>query len=262
METAREHVGRSVGRRVLFIGSLNETVAEIRKTEMEGVKFEGTEVRVEPWALDIPSLEYHLFEHIATSRILEIAVRAEEEGFDAVIIGCFYDPGLREARELVSIPVVGVGEATMHLASILSSRFSVIVGRRKWISKMADNARLYGVDSKIASWRVLDLSVPEMADVERTKRGAIYEARKAVEMDLADAVILGCTALTGMGEEIQTAIGVPVLDPVIVGLKFAEMLADLWRKTKTSHGKKYDYEAPPTRTIYWPLRWQISTSRR
>lgn len=199
-------------------------------------------------------LEYEFYEHLAIHKIIEKTVNAEKEGFDGVVIGCFYDPGLREARELVEIPVVGVCEASLHVASMLSAgKYSVLVGRRKWIPKMADNAKIYGFDSKIASWRVLDLTVPEMKDVEKTQASIIREARGAVEEDRAECVVLGCTGMMGQAMRAQEELGVPVLDPVLMGVKVAEMRASLWKKYGISHSKIGGYEPPPAdelRPIY------------
>ena len=80
-----------------------------------------------------PHLEYHLYEHEALTPMLELMREAEDEGCGAGIIGCFYDGGLRELREGLRMPVVGMAEASMLLAVTLGHRFSIIVGRRKWI---------------------------------------------------------------------------------------------------------------------------------
>jgi len=193
-----------------------------------------------------PHLEYEFYEHLAIHKVIEKTVNAEKEGLDAVVIGCFYDPGLREARELVEIPVVGVCEASLHVASMLSAgKFSVLVGRRKWIPKMADNAKVYGFEDRIASWRVLDLTVPEMHDVGKTQAAILREARGAVEEDMAECVVLGCTGMAGQARKAQETLGVPVLDPVLMGLKVAELRAALWKRYGISHSKRGGYEAPP-----------------
>lgn len=228
--------------RILYIGGskqLKESFYELTKPEPSTI------VDLTPFKEGLPHLEYEFYEHVAVGDILEKVMKAETEGYDAAIIGCFYDPGLREARELVSIPIVGVCEASVHVASMLGHRFSVLVGRRKWIPKMRDNIRIYGVEPKIASWRVLNLTVPEMRDKEVTERAVLREATAAVEQDNAEAVVLGCTGMFGQARRAQEALGVPVLDPVITGLRVAEMLAVLYRKYGIGHSKKFGYEPPP-----------------
>jgi len=224
--------------KILFIGwfpSWSTDIAE-PETTLVGTGFDsGTN-----------HLEYEFYEHLAIHNVIEKTVNAEREGFDAVVIGCFYDPGLREARELVDIPVVGVCEASLHVASMLSAgKFSVLVGRRKWIPKMAGNASNYGFDNRIASWRVLDLTVPDMHDLEKTQAAILREARGAVEEDMAECVVLGCTGMAGQARRAQEEYGVPVLDPVLMGVKVAELSATLWKRYGVSHSKIGGYEAPP-----------------
>jgi allantoin racemase len=205
-----------------------------------------TTVETGSFGPELPHLEYQFYEHVAVHNLIERAVKAEEEGFDAIVLGCFYDPGLRELRELLKIPIVGVGEASLHLASMLSAdKFSVLVGRRKWIPKMSDNARSYGVGSRIASWRALGLTVLEMDDREKTYAAIIREAAAAVKKDQAEVIVLGCTGLVGQAKRAQDELGVPVLDPVLVGVKMAEFRADLWKQFGISHSKIGGYEMPP-----------------
>ena len=195
-------------------------------------------------------LEYHSYSAQIAQELLSKVKNAEDEGYNAAIIGCFYDPELMAAREVVKMPVVGVGEASMHLASLLGSKFSILIGRRKWLSRMENNAKAYGFESRIASWRILNLSVSEMADIEKTKAAAVRESEAAISEDGAEVIVLGCTGLSGIAKELQESLGIPVIDPVVAGLKFAELLADLREKTGISHSKIYAYENPQQRFEY------------
>ena len=191
-------------------------------------------------------LEYHYYEHIVMDETLQLVRKTEKEGYDAVVIGCFYDPGLREAREIVSIPVIAPAEACMHVAATLGHKFSIIVGRRKWIPKMESNVYLYGLERKLASFRDINFGVTKMAAEPEKMKEAIYEeAKKAVEEDGAEVIILGCTVESGFMKELVKRLKVPVLDAVVVSWKFAEMLADLYSKTDLTHSKIYGYEPPP-----------------
>src|SRR4029078_11788671 len=70
------------------------------------------------------------FPHLAslhTQFILDNALRAEAEGYDAFAVGSVQEPGLEEARSLVDIAVVGYGESAVHLACRLRNRFTVLV---------------------------------------------------------------------------------------------------------------------------------------
>ena len=224
--------------KILFIGGLKEWFKETAEPD--------TIVETARFNSGLPHLEYEFYEHIAIRKIIELSVGAEKDEFDGIVIGCFYDPGLREVRELVKIPVVGVCEASLHVASMLSAgKFSILVGRKKWIPKMADNARNYGFESRIASWRILGLTVPDMRDKEKTQTAILREARAAVEKDRAEVVCLGCTGMTGQARYAQEELGMPVLDPVLMGLKMAEFRGILWKRFGISHSKIGGYEALP-----------------
>ena len=134
----------------------------------------------------------------------------------------------------------------MLVACTLGHKFSILVGRRKWIPKMEDNAIMYGLRGRVASIRPLEIRVTEMlAEQEKLKASALREARAAVKEDGAEVIVLGCTAESGFADETSRALGVPVLDPVVTSWKFAEMQADMYSSLGVSHSKVYGYESPP-----------------
>ncbi len=226
-------------KKILFIGWWKDWSKEIAdpSTVLVGTGFDcGTN-----------NIEYEFYDHLAAHKVIEKAVTAEKNGFHAVVIGCFYDPGLQEAKELVQMPVIGVCEASLHVASMISAgKFSVLVGRRKWIPKLADNARHYGLESRIASWRTINLTVKEInMDRVKTEDRLIREARSAVEEDFAECIILGCTQMASYAKRIENELKVPVLNPVLIGVKVAELRATLWQRFNISQSKIGGYEAPP-----------------
>lgn len=191
-----------------------------------------------------PDLEYYEQDHAAISLMMDRVSAAVEDGdFDAAVVACFYDPGVRELREMLDVPVVGIGEASMHVASLLGHKFSIIVGRKKWIPKMSDNALLYGFERRIASWRPIDFTVERLhGDPAGAFEAIAREAEAAVRDDLAEAIILGCAAMENAARRLSERIGVPVIDPVAAGFKVAEMLGDLRARTGLTISKVYDYE--------------------
>ena len=184
-------------------------------------------------------LEYHLYEHIAIDMILE-KLSELEKSYDSIVVACFYDPGSRELRELVDVPVVFPAEACMHVAAMLGHKFSVIVAKRKCFPRMLDNARLYGLESKLASMRALDMSVVELrTKPETVRQRLVHECKTAIEEDFAEVIILGCTSIEGISQDLQEQLGIPVIDPVLVTFKVAELFAALKVKLGLSHSKEY-----------------------
>ncbi len=155
-------------------------------------------------------------------------LEAEADGADAVVINCFGDPGVKAGRELVKIPVVGPGEASMLLAASLCNRFSVVTILKNVLPLIEENAELYGISGKLASVRAINVPVLELHESQqKTIKALAEEGRKAIEVDSAEALVLGCTGMTGMAEKVAKELDVFVVDPLPTALKFAETLVGL-----------------------------------
>jgi len=197
---------------------------------------------VDVHVIDLPQgpqdLEYFVDDHAAVGQMMDVLpgyVRTHDIG--AVSIGCFYDPGLWELREALEVPVVGIGEASLLLAGTVAWRLAVLVGDWKWVSKMQANAHALGLGHRICAWRSIDRSVQEMQDdPEEAYRAVRRVAVAARDEDHAEAVILGCGALSGMAERLQEEVGMPAVDPVAAGVLLASALASLGLRTSKIGG--------------------------
>ncbi len=191
-------------------------------------------------------LEYNAYEMIVAGQTVGAIRWAEQQGYDAAVIGCFYDPALRAAREVAShMAVTAPAEACLHIATTLGERVSVLVGRSKWIREMHENVVRYGFADRLASFRVLDMTVPEFQkDPPRTEERILEEARLAVTKDGADVIVLGCTIEFGFYQQVQKELGVPVVDAIVAPLRYAEFLADLRDRHGWAHSKAVGYEGP------------------
>ncbi|MBP2259144.1 aspartate/glutamate racemase family protein [Virgibacillus alimentarius] len=196
-------------------------------------------------------LEYNCYESVVIPKLLKTVKKAEEDGYDAAIIGCFYDPALRACREIVeNMVITAPAESAMHIATTLGDNFSIIVGRRKWIPEMSDNVLKYGFDKKLASFKPLGLGVHDFqTNPEVTKQKIREAATEAIEKDLADSIILGCTVEFGFFADLQADLGIPVIDASLAPFKYAEFLIDLKNKLNWSHCKKIGYESPPIQEV-------------
>jgi allantoin racemase len=249
--------------RILYINPVNTDIFDSHFEDvLSRAASHGTRVDVaylsqpgEPVTPFLPALPFF---HAPLFRRIK---QAEEEGYDGVIIGCSADPGLQEAKRMVSIPVTAPLEANLHLAAMLRARVTVLLPAgveartRYW-----DMARAYGMDHRIASIVSVDLHYPPqdecirmmheepntlldliLDDHKKQLEGPIAEqARKAILKDGAQAIFLGCTFWTGMAgilaEALEGAVDplddrfaetlkVPVLDPGISTLRVMEALA-------------------------------------
>lgn len=224
-------------------GPMGSSELDRRKGILQGIAFEGTQVEIQ----DVPdgpaSIESAYDELMAVPATLRGIVEAERDGFDAVIIGCFGDPGLEAARELVDIPVIGPGEASLLAAAGLGHRFSVVTILDNVVASQEHQAHRAGVLGKLASVEAIGIPVLElMGDREATIAGVVAAGQRAIDRHRADTLMLGCMTLSfmGIGELVSAELGVPVLEANRVALKSAESLVSLG----LSHSSRA-YPRPP-----------------
>jgi allantoin racemase len=216
---------------------------------LHGIKQPSTQIEVV--SFDMPHspthLEYRAYEALTYERTLRIARDCGQQHIDALVIGCFYDPALEDAREISGDTiVVAPCQASLQVVEHLANRFSIIVGRTKWMEQMHERVRRYGAADRLASMRPLGMGVDEFQkDPAVTRRRIIEQAMLAVEEDGAEAIVLGCTIEFGFFEQVQREVGVPVIDPVVAAFKMAETLAGMKRRFGWSPSRVGSCEPPP-----------------
>lgn len=212
------------------------------QAELLKVKDQATELVVVCPDHGPETLECAVDEAHAVPEMLKLVHKAQEDGADAVVIACFSDPGLEAAKELVSIPVLGIGEAGIHAASMLGARFSVITPVRRRIPTRIHQALHLVSQHSLASVRSLDISVAQSdADPDGTIRTLVKVVGQAVDQDGAEVIVLGCAGMAGYTEALEKEYGVVVIDPCAVALKTAEGFVRLGlRQSKLGH-----YAVPP-----------------
>ena len=182
---------------------------------------------------------------MASPDILRLIKEAEDEGVDAVVVSCMGDPGVMAGKELVNIPVLGPLETTLLVSCALGDKVTVVTVLQNEANAIEENARAYGLSHKLASVRSVNIPVLELSkDIERTVNALVEESKKAVKEDGAKSIILGCTGMTGLGEKLAERLEVPVLDPLLVTIKFAELLVRLGLKQS-----KLTFPTPPKKKM-------------
>ena len=244
-------------RRVLYIRPLVIESVNFKEYLLSQSKDPETELEVTSLTEGPRHLVYYSYGALVVPKILKIIKKAEKENFDAAIIGCFYDFGLREAREIAEkLIVTAPGEASVHIAATLGKRFSIIVGRTTRVPLMRENVIRYGFQDHLASFQAIGMDVLDFQmSPEETKRRIVQAAKKAIEQDGAEVIILGCTQQFGFYQELQGILGVPVIDVVLAALNYAEFLMDLRNKHGWCFNKKNEYLPPPHEEIE---AWKLS----
>jgi allantoin racemase len=242
--------------RLLYIAPVKVDGGIFERGIAEQVR-EGNTLETVGFARGPRHLEYHYYEALTTPDIVHTVLEAERRGFDAAVIGCFYDLALHESREVAEQMVVTAPcESSLLLAASLGTTFSIIVGRRKWIPQMKASVHHYGFGDRLASFRTLEFGVLDYhRDEQETERRFIEAGRKAIHEDGAEVIILGCTASAGFYQQMQETLGVPVIDSAIAAVKHAEQLVEIRDRFGWKTSKVGGYESPPAHEIE---EWQLS----
>ena len=224
----------------------SQSMTDHLRLELERVKRPDTKLTVVCATKGPETIESAYEEAYAIPPTLELVKKANQEGYDAVILACFSDPGLEPAKEISQIPVVGIEESTLHMAAMLGAKFCILTPKQNRIASKKTHVHKHGLDYFLASVRSLDLSVAETdEDPEKTKKRVLEVAQKAVEEDGAEVIILGCAGMAGYAEEIEKKLRVKILDPSAVALKVAEAMADLG----LTQSKRGLFATPPEKTF-------------
>jgi len=187
----------------------------------------GPTTQVEVWDVEggPASIESIYEEYLSVPGALARAQEAARQGMDGIILGCFGDPGVDAARELLTIPIIGPGEASMLFAASLGHRFSIVTILDSVVHPLRRLAREVGVDGKLASVRAVNIPVLDLAGRrEETYQQMLRAGRLARDTDGADTLVLGCMTMAFLGEHRRLAdeLGMPVVNPVHAALKLVE----------------------------------------
>lgn len=158
------------------------------------------------------------------SSLRAAASRWSDDGYGAVVIGCFSDPGVDALQELTDCVVVGPGEAAMLSALQFGDRFSILSSEPS-PKGLRRRLRGMGIAERFVSERGVGASVSDLRRKPDAAFKGMVSAAKACLADGADVLVLGCLAtcfIEGLPQRLQAATGVPVINPVIAGLKSAE----------------------------------------
>lgn len=182
------------------------------------------------------SIESHFDEAISAVGVLEEVLAGERDGADAYVIACFGDPGLLAARELTRAPVIGIAEAAFHMATLISTRFSIVttLGRTGIIAEHL--LEQYGFAHHCRRVRAAEIPVLDLEDDgDAALTRLIEECERARDEDDIGAIVLGCGGMADLTDTISREVGLPVVEGVTAAVKLAEALVGLGLGT-SKHG--------------------------
>ena len=151
----------------------------------------------------------------------------QHKEIDAIVIACFDDTGLDAVRSLVSVPVLGIGEAAYHAASMIANKFSVITTLSRSVPGLENNLLRYGLAQKCVCVRATEIPVLKLEEGDPATLDKIrLEIHASINEDKAEAIVLGCAGMADLMAQLSEEFGLPVIEGVSAGVTFAEALVN------------------------------------
>ena len=225
--------------RIGLVGATQAAVAGLgAPAELAAVAAPGTVIEAFPTRMPIfahTPLEFAM----QALNTTEAGIAAASAGCDALVINSFSDYGIAALKAAVDIPVIGAAEATLRFVGTLGPRFSIVTVWPPSLDFMPrgvlrDNGaeagcvriRHVGTEDVVAGSARPDGYVSALQHARGDIVARINAAcAAAAAEDGIDAIILGCTCMSPIADRIACA--VPVVNPLAVALKTAEMQASL-----------------------------------
>ena len=200
---------------------------------------DGTTVSASNPEFGPPSIEGYFDEVFSIPGLIAEIGKAPDA--DAYLIACFDDTGLDAARCATEAPVIGIGEAGFHMASLIAGKFSVVTTLSRSVPAIEHNLVRYGLSARCVRVRASDVPVLELENPASDARSRISaEIEAAMVDDRAEAIVLGCAGMADLAASLSHEHGLPVIDGVACAVKLAESLVGLGLRTS----KRGGYAAP------------------
>ena len=221
----------------LWFGMMMESFKKVLRSDTE------VEIRsVKPGLRgdNVNDFDNLFFDLLNKRQVADVIVQAEREGFDAAVVGCFGDTGVKEARAVVGIPIIGAGEISVLFACMLGQKMGIIATNMP--------GQISAIEEKIALMGLKDRVIPNgirfdvhpfnetwekgLQDAQFVAEGVDQRARELVASG-ADVILVGCCgigpfcSLAGFAKTEVDGRTIPIVDPMMISMKTAEMSVDL-----------------------------------
>lgn len=157
---------------------------------------------------------------------------------DAYIIACFDDTGLEVIRSITEKPVIGIGEATYHVATMIAGNFTVITTLSRSIRPLTHNLKKYGLFENCVKVTAIEVPVLDLENISSENLDKLNKLiQDTMENDNAEAIILGCAGMADLASNLEIKHKLPVIEGISSAVVLAESLVNL--KIKTSKVGSY-----------------------
>ena len=236
--------------------NITDAITEVMAREARRIAAPDTRIVTATAAFGALYIENRAEAAIASHAVLD-ALAERAKGMDAVIVSAFGDPGVAAAKELMSMPVVGITEAALLTAWSLGRRYAIVC--------MTERLRLWyqeavvdmGLGARLVAVRAVDATVSDVTRAyDELAQPALESCLAAVEEDGAEVVVLGGGPMAGLAHRIAARVPVPLLDGVTCAVPMAEALVRM-QVRKAERGSFARPRAKPSTGLSAPLSKMI-----
>ncbi len=221
--------------KILVVNSnTTQFVTDTVVTEAEKSASSGTEIKAVTGNFGARVISCRTEDAIGAYSTVEL-VAEHAHDCDAVLIAVSFDSGVRAARELLSIPVVGMTEAAILTACMVGGKVAVITFGSRAVPLYEEIINSYGLNDRLAY--IYGMQVPPNFDVKNIRdmsEQLLKEINRLVKEKGAESVYLGGAVFAGMARDLRDHSPVPLIDGISCGIKHAETLAELNLKKPTT----------------------------
>lgn len=197
---------------------------------------------IQAWPARLPVFAHTEVEYaLQALAYLEAGLAAASQGCDALVLNSLSDYGLAALQSAVDLPVVGAAEASLRFMPSIGPRFSLVTVwpestnfmPRKMLHAYGAAAhcvriRNVGTEALLAGEGRPDGFLKDMQTGQEAILDRILaQCHAAMAEDDIDAILLGCTCMSPIASRIAARCAIPVVNPLAVAVKTAEMQASL-----------------------------------
>lgn len=228
----------------------SEAVTETIRRSAQAAAAPGTEVVALTPHFGPASVESNFESYLSAVAVMD-RVATHDGPFDAVVLAGFGEHGREGLQDLLDVPALDITDAAAHVACMLGRTFGVVTSLDRTAPAIEERLRASGFWQRCSGVRAVGMGVLELDHGPRTAAAFVRAARRAVEEDGAEVVVLGCAGMAGLQEEVAAALDVPVVDGVAAAVRLAECLVGLG--LRTSKVRSYAPPRAPGAIMGWPL---------
>jgi allantoin racemase len=144
------------------------------------------------------------------------------EGFDAIIVAGFGDPGLAALRQRLDIPITGLGEAGIARAAEGGMRYAIVTVTPELHDSLMASAHAVAPASQLVGIRYTQGPLVQvMHSPESLKQALLKASHDAMILDGAQSIVIGGGPLAHAARELGEYLQIRVVDPVSAAVTLA-----------------------------------------